>query len=251
MIILVLPKENIMFTDVVKRISLLAASLALVSIFSGCASKTGTSKLNQEGKMGNGVILYQGHGSLRVTTPEGKVIYIDPYAGEGYDVPADLILVTHPHPDHAAIELIKTQNPGCVTITNKEALVNGEYKVFDLNYVTVEAVQAGNNRNHDINVCVGYILTLSNKKSIYISGDTSTTSQMATLAKRNLDYAFFCCDGRFNMDMEEASACAALVQAKFSIPYHMAPGALFNRERAGLFKAEGRLIVADGKEIEI
>ena len=40
-------------------------------------------------------ILYQGHGSLRMTTGDGKVIYIDPYAGEGYDIPADLILVTH------------------------------------------------------------------------------------------------------------------------------------------------------------
>ena len=35
-------------------------------------------------------ILYQGHGSLRIVTEEGKVIYIDPYAGEGYDLPADL-----------------------------------------------------------------------------------------------------------------------------------------------------------------
>lgn len=252
----------IMCKDITKTISLLAVSLMFVSILFGCASNKGESKLNQEEppessligqeeKMRSGVLLYQGHASLRITTPEGKVIYIDPYAGEGYDVPADLILVTHPHPDHTAIELIKIQNPGCAIITHKEALVNGEYKVFDLNYMTVEAVQAGNNPNHDINVCVGYILTLSDKKSIYISGDTSTTEQMATLAQRNLDYAFFCCDGRFNMDMEEASACAALVKAKNSIPYHMAPGELFNRERAELFKAEGRLIMADGEEIVI
>lgn len=39
-------------------------------------------------------LLYQGHGSLRLITDSGKVIYIDPFAGEGYDVPADLILVT-------------------------------------------------------------------------------------------------------------------------------------------------------------
>ena len=40
-------------------------------------------------------LLYQGHGSLRIVTDEEIVIYIDPYAGEGYDLPADLILVTH------------------------------------------------------------------------------------------------------------------------------------------------------------
>lgn len=38
-------------------------------------------------------LLYQGHGSLRFTTDGGKVIYIDPFAGEGYDKPADFAYV--------------------------------------------------------------------------------------------------------------------------------------------------------------
>ena len=42
-------------------------------------------------------ILFQGHGSFRVTAGDGTVIYIDPYAGEGYDIPADMILVSHEH----------------------------------------------------------------------------------------------------------------------------------------------------------
>lgn len=203
----------------------------------------------QEG--GEAVLLYQGHGSLRITTQEGKVIYIDPYAGEGYDAPADLILVTHGHPDHTAIDLIKAQTPGCQTITYKQALVAGEYKTFDTGFVTVEAVQAGNNPNHDINVCVGFVLTLSDGKTIYVTGDTSTTDQMEKLKERNLDYAFFCCDGKYNMDMEEAIACAELVGAKHSIPYHMAPGELFDPNRAELFSAQSKLIVADGEEITI
>ena len=194
-------------------------------------------------------LLYQGHGSLRITTPEGKVIYVDPYAGEGYDVPADLILVTHGHSDHTAVKLIKNKNDGCQTITYAEALVKGAYNTFPLDFVTVEAVQAGNNPNHDIKVCVGYVLTLSNGKTIYISGDTSTTDQMAELASRNIDYAFFCCDGRYNMDVEEAAACARLVGAKHNIPYHMAPGSLFDAERAELFQVEGRLIVPAGETI--
>ena len=55
-------------------------------------------------------LLYQGHGSLRIVTADDKVIYIDPYAGEGYDLPADLILVSHGHPDH--IEALLLQQPG-------------------------------------------------------------------------------------------------------------------------------------------
>ena len=126
-------------------------------------------------------LLYQGHGSLRVVTAEGKVIYIDPYAGEGYDLPADLILMTHGHQDHTAVKLIKTKNEGCRTISWKEALVKGEYKTFDLGYAVVEAVQAGNNKNHNIKQCVGWVITLSDGVTVYATGDTSATEQMKEL----------------------------------------------------------------------
>ncbi len=68
--------------------------------------------------MGN-TLLYQGHASARIVTNEGKVIYIDPYAGEGYDLPADLILVTHDHYDHTGIDKISQKNPDCYIITWK------------------------------------------------------------------------------------------------------------------------------------
>ena len=194
-------------------------------------------------------LLYQGHGSLRIITKEGKVIYIDPYAGEGYDLPADLILITHSHQDHTAAHLIKDRNEGCQVITWQEGLVDGEYKTFELGFATVEAVQAGNNKNHDIRKCVGWLITLPGGITVYATGDTSTTDQMAELAGRNVDYAFFVCDGIYNMDMDEAIACAKLVGAKHSIPYHMAPGKLFDEKRAELFDVPGRLILPAGEEI--
>ncbi len=53
------------------------------------------------------------------------------------------------------------------------------------------------------------------------------------------------------MDVEEASACAKLVNARHSIPYHMAPGELFNRERAERFEGPGKLIVEAGEDIRL
>ncbi len=203
---------------------------------------------------GHAVVMYMGQGSLRITTPEKKIIYIDPFSGEPewYEPAADLILVTHDHPDHNKVELIENRNEDCQIITQDEAIIDGKHQSFDLSYVGIEAVEA-ENENHNINECVGYILTFSDGQTLYACGDTSTTRQMAELAERHLDYAFFCCDGRFNMDTEEASECARLVAARHSIPYHMAPGTPnnFDREKAEQFQADGRIILEPGEELTL
>ena len=208
-------------------------------------------KENKEGTMGAAKVLYQGHGSVRFTTAEGKTIYVDPFMGDGYDVPADLILITHGHYDHTQTQLITTKNPDCRTITFTEALSGGTHQTFDLGYVKVEAVEAGYNKNHDVKQCVGYILTFSDGVKVYVSGDTSTTKDMETFAAKNLDYAFFCCDGVYNMNMEEAIACAKLVGAKHSIPYHMVPANEngFDQSVAEQFDVPGRIILKPGEEL--
>ena len=114
----------------------------------------------------------------------------------------------------------------------------------------MEATEAGN-KNHDSTQCVGYILTLDGGTQVYATGDTSKTAQMETFAERQLDYALICCDGIYNMDVKEASECAALIAARHSIPYHMAPGKLFSQEIADQFQAAGRLIITPGEEITL
>ena len=202
---------------------------------------------------GPAVLLYQGQASMRIMTNEGKVIYIDPYVGEGYDLPADLILVTHAHYDHNGVDRIENRNLNCQIITWKDAIQNGEHQVFDLGYVTVEAVEAGYNRWHDVSECVGYVLTFSNGKSIYVTGDTSTTEQMADMAEMGIDYAFFCCDGVFNMGLEEAAEAAKLVGAKHNIPYHVTArnDVFFDRTMAEQFDVENRLILDIGETLSV
>ena len=198
------------------------------------------------------VLLYMGQATMRVVTPEGKVIYIDPYAGDAYDLPADLILVTHGHFDHCAVEKVENRAPDCRIITHEEAVVDGVHQSFSLPYVTVEAVEAGYNPWHDVNRFAGYVLTFTNGKSVYVTGDTSTTEQMPLLAEKEIDYAFFCCDGIFNMGLEEASRCAEMVRAKHNIPYHNSTsntGEMFDRELAEQFGAPDRLIVFPGEEL--
>lgn len=203
---------------------------------------------------GPATLLYQGQASIRIVTDEGKVIYIDPYAGDSYELPADLILVTHSHFDHNQTDKVEKQNEGCQIITYKEAVQDGIHRTFELGFVTVEAVEAGYNSLHDVNDCVGYVLTFSNGKSVYVTGDTSKTEQMSLMNEMEIDYAFFCCDGVYNMGLEEAAECADLVGAKHNIPYHMTTnttGRQFDRELAEQFDVENRLIVEDGEEIKI
>ena len=193
-------------------------------------------------------LLYQGHGSFRLIANDGVVIYIDPYCGTGYDVPADIILVSHQHADHNQIGLI-TQKPGCTIISNVEALAGGKHNTFTVCGIGIEAVEAQNG-NHPPDQCVGFILTLDGL-TLYFSGDTSRTKQMESFAARGFDFAFFCGDGNYNMSVAEASECAELIGAKHNVPVHLKPGELFDRSMAEQFTGPNRLIIEAGEEIEM
>ena len=194
-------------------------------------------------------LFYQGHGSFRLTSDSGTVIFIDPFIGEGYDIPADIILITHQHPDHNQIDLI-TQKPGCEIISNEEAMAGGKHNTFTILSIEIEAVEAGYNQGHATDNSVGFIISIDGFK-LYFCGDTSRTPQMETFAERKLDYAFLCADGHYNMGLEEAAECAALIGAKHNVPVHLKPGELFDREMAEQFNAPNRLIIEAGEEVEL
>ena len=203
--------------------------------------------MDREGERTMPKLLFQGHGSYRLTADDSRVIYVDPYKGKGYDVPADIILVTHQHHDHNQVERC-TQKPDCRIITNYEALVGGKHNHFDLDGIAIQAVEAMN-KNHDPKQCVGFIITLDGIK-IYASGDTSRTSQMETFAARGLDYALLPGDGIYNMDLDEAAECAQLIGAKHNIIIHLKPGESI-REKAEQWKAPNKLIIEPGQEIAL
>ncbi len=205
-----------------------------------------------EVSMGENKLYYLGHASLRITTKEGKVIYIDPYMGDDYSLNADLVLVTHSHYDHSDVSKVKNRNSDFKLITYKEALENGEHQTFDLGYAKIEAVEAGYNSWHNVKECVGYVITLSDETKIYIAGDTYLTPQMEDLGTWNIDYAFFPCDGIYTMTVEDAIKAANLVKAKHSIPYHtIADGSLFSEDVANRFDVENKLIIKPKEEITL
>ena len=192
-------------------------------------------------------LLYQGHGSLRIEA-DGMVIYVDPYAGDGYDKQADLILITHEHRDHNKISLVP-QTDKTIILRSKDMLIDGKYQTKKVGSITIEAVPAYN-KNHKKEECVGYILTIDGK-TIYLAGDTSTTDAMKGFADRHFDYAFLPMDGKYNMGPEEATECAKMIKAKHTVPYHMAPGKLFDEETAKKLKTDSLLVIPAGAKIEL
>ena len=147
-------------------------------------------------------LLFQGHGSFRIISQENVVIYVDPYAGEGYDVPADIIIVTHQHFDHNAIDKV-TKKENCTIIQSYEAIKDGVHQTFDVSGVKIKAVEAYN-KNHHKDECVGYIIEVDGLK-IYAAGDTSTTEDMKKMKSLKLDYALLPIDGVYKMGPEEAT----------------------------------------------
>lgn len=193
-------------------------------------------------------LLYIGHGSVRIISSNGQVLYLDPFLGEGYDIDADYVLITHEHYDHTAINRLKLKE-NAVIIRSFDMITSQGYRKIRLGDYQVEATEAYN-QNHDKKECVGYLIKVDNIL-LYFSGDTSTTSQMDLLSERNIDYAFFCGDGIYNMNIEEASSCAFKVKAKKSIPYHLYPDHLFDEKLANEFLAPNKLIIYPNQEIEL
>lgn len=241
-----------------------ALFMCLLTIFSCSACNEAEHEFSDNGETGIEDVVptgrveltYMGQATLRVVTEEGKTIYIDPFSGDDYSLSADLILITHEHFDHNAVDKVKNRNEGCRIIRSRDAIIDGKHQVFDLGYVTVEPVQAGFNRMHDHQRCVGYVLTFKNGKKVYASGDTSTTDQMrdGTMAAMNIDYAFLCTDGYYNMDNVEASKAAKMISAVHTIPYHNSvanDGYNFSDESAESFDAPNKLIVRPGETIDI
>ena len=147
--------EKTKLGKIIALILLLISILVVVISVMGAKNKN-ANKTNNKSEVKNMSvkIKYMGQGTARIITEDNKVIYIDPYAGDDYSMAADLILQTHDHFDHSQLDLVSNRNQGCQIITEKEALVNGEHKTFDLPFVKVISVEAGYNKNHDVNKCV-------------------------------------------------------------------------------------------------
>ena len=177
------------------------------------------------------------HGSLEVWY-DGRSIQIDPVAGLGKPTDyaaefpkADVILVTHEHPDHLEDATIATlTGPKTILLLNEtsrniigrgEVIGNGESRELP-GGIKLEAVPAynttpGREMFHPKGSGNGYVLTIDGLR-IYVAGDTEDVPEMAGLA--DIDVAFLPVNQPYTMTPEQCIAAAKVIGPKVLIPYH-------------------------------
>ena len=180
-------------------------------------------------------ISFLGHGSLMFTLGE-KVIHVDPFSRVAdYSVlpKANLILITHEHPDHldtAALDAIRTDTTDIVltelcdqTVEGGLIMRNGDISVVQ--GLSIEAVPAYNlihkresgDPFHPCGHGNGYVLTFGETR-IYIAGDSENTPEM--LALRNIDIAFLPMNLPYTMTPEMVADAAHAMKPSILYPYH-------------------------------
>ena len=184
---------------------------------------------------GDLVITCIGHATLMMSFG-GKIIHIDPVTqmADYTKLPkADLILVTHEHPDHfdlKAIDLIKTGKTSIMTteivarqLPGSIVLKSGDEKtIMGLKIEAVPAYNLVNMRSpgvpyHAKGIGNGYILALSDKR-LYIAGDTENIPEMKAL--RNIDTAFLPMNLPYTMTPEMVADAVRAFRPKIIYPYH-------------------------------
>lgn len=177
-------------------------------------------------------IYFIGHGTLMFDF-NGKIIHVDPWTklADYTKLPkADLILITHQHPDHldtAAIKQITRQGTTLVTnpvvnemINKGEIMKNGDIKTFQ--GIKIEAVPAynttpGRENFHPMGRDNGYVINFGNRR-VYVAGDTEDVPEMAFL--KDIYIAFLPMNQPYTMLPDQVVKAANMFHPKILYPYH-------------------------------
>ncbi|MBA4312288.1 MAG: metal-dependent hydrolase [Chlorobiaceae bacterium] len=181
---------------------------------------------------GSLIIYFIGHGTLMFEYQK-QVIHVDPWSKltEYQNLPkADIILLTHHHPDHFdtnAITLIsKSKTKIIVTSSIFDIFHRGKilrnYDTTVINGIKIIAVPAyniteGRDKFHPKERDNGYILSIGGKR-IYIAGDTENISEMKSLGKINI--AFLPMNQPYTMLPAQLADAARNINPEILYPYH-------------------------------
>ncbi|TEU18403.1 MAG: metal-dependent hydrolase [Anaerolineales bacterium] len=202
------------------------------------------------------IITWLGHGSWRMVTPKGTIIYLDPWIEGNPACPitlddigqAQVVCVTHGHSDHLgnAIEIVhKTgatlvtlpevaaycsnygipydDHGGCVhtggSVVQKDVRIHAVFALHSSDIMGKEYAES-NQLMPGSGTC-GMILTPEDGVPVYFAGDTGVFGDMALIGKLYRPrVAVLPIGGKYTMGVREAAYAMELLGSEVLIPGH-------------------------------
>ncbi|MFH0821703.1 MAG: MBL fold metallo-hydrolase [Pseudomonadota bacterium] len=176
-----------------------------------------------------------GHGSVMFEYG-GKVIHVDPFGkmADYSKLPkADLILITHEHPDHLdadAVSKIRTDKTvvvgpetigekvkGFTPIKNGDVKTEAGFKIEAVPAYNIVHKRENGQPFHPKGRGNGYVVTFGDIR-VYIAGDTENIPEMKDL--KDISLAFLPVNLPYTMTGQMAVDAVKMVKPKYVFPYH-------------------------------
>jgi L-ascorbate metabolism protein UlaG (beta-lactamase superfamily) len=207
--------------------------------------------------MAKQIIQWVGHGSWKMITPEGTVIYLDPWIKGNPSCKismddtkdAQVVIVTHGHDDHIGNSIEICKNTGATLVTLPDVMiyvdkyhgipydkgggaihVGGTIRMKDIVIHCVHAEHYSNiwgdeyQKDKTImpgNGCSGMVVECKGGRTVYFAGDTGVFGDMALISELYHPYvSILPVGGKYVMEPYEAAKAAELLKSPVVIPGH-------------------------------
>lgn len=187
-----------------------------------------------------------GHSAFRLESPNGNIIYIDPFLSQNPMTPddqknpekIDYILLTHGHEDHVGDTLDLAKKTGCKVVAQvelsrllkKQGLTENQRIEFnkggtvnfeDFSVTLVNAYHSSSFDGEYAGEAGGLVLSFEDDICFYHLGDTNIFSDLEIYGEIYDPHVLAVPIGdHYTMGAQEAAICCEMIGAKLAVPIH-------------------------------